>query len=373
MKHLLLFIACLIPLLLSGNDGAFYANGNLLIPIQETDISVQKEILTIKRKNKEQVEISVYYEFFNPGKEKNIIVGFEAESPSGDVNGMPKKNGEHPFIYDFKVNMNDKDLPFNIAHVVDSLYYLNGEFQEISLDEYTPCDNYCGFNYVYYFNTNFKKGLNIIKHTYTLELSGSVTQKYSLTYILTAAMRWANKQIDDFTLIIDMGESEDFYIDNTPFGDWVINGIGEEYKNQGYQTWSDNAGEFVWVETYSHFYMANGEIIFKKKNFKTKDELRLFSKQFYPSESWETFDYTVEKVLPFNSLPSFEKASDPISKKIIRNLPFAQRGYIFSAPELKEYYSNQVWYFPNKEYKAKAEDLTHEEQEWIKYWSEQDQ
>ena len=35
-----------------GNDGVFYAQGNQLIPIKETDITVQKEILTINRFHK---------------------------------------------------------------------------------------------------------------------------------------------------------------------------------------------------------------------------------------------------------------------------------------------------------------------------------
>ena len=61
---------------LFANDGAFFARGNQLIPIQETSISVKKEILSIKKIRNQFVEVSVYYEFFNPDADKEIIVGF---------------------------------------------------------------------------------------------------------------------------------------------------------------------------------------------------------------------------------------------------------------------------------------------------------
>ena len=85
----------LLSTALYANDGAFFGSGNHLVPIMETDISVQKEILYLKKIQNKYIEVSVYYEFFNPKEDKEITVGFEAESPSGDVDGAPK-NGHHP-------------------------------------------------------------------------------------------------------------------------------------------------------------------------------------------------------------------------------------------------------------------------------------
>jgi len=89
MKRLF-FILCFYGFFTEGytNDGAFYMAGNQLVPINETDISVKKEILYIK-KTQEFAEVSVYYEFFNPKDEKEIIVGFEAGIPLGDAGGSP--------------------------------------------------------------------------------------------------------------------------------------------------------------------------------------------------------------------------------------------------------------------------------------------
>src|SRR5258707_13351950 len=125
MKYSLRNIIILPCLLLScifchANDGAFYASGNQLIPMYETDISVKKEILTIKRINAEQVAITVYYEFFNPKDDKTIEVGFEAASPSGDADTQPDAGGQ-PYISNFTVNLNGQAVLYKIAIVSDSL------------------------------------------------------------------------------------------------------------------------------------------------------------------------------------------------------------------------------------------------------------
>lgn len=50
MKKLtILLTLCVFTLLAFANDGVYYAAGNQLIPITETDIQVKKEILTLNR------------------------------------------------------------------------------------------------------------------------------------------------------------------------------------------------------------------------------------------------------------------------------------------------------------------------------------
>ena len=83
MRNFILLYFLVFCIGVYANDGAFYMAGNQLVPINETDISVKKEILYIK-KTQEFAEVSVYYEFFNPKETKEIIVGFEAGRPSGD-------------------------------------------------------------------------------------------------------------------------------------------------------------------------------------------------------------------------------------------------------------------------------------------------
>ena len=71
-KTLTILLALFAFATAKANDGAFYAQGNHLIPITETTISVKKEILTITRVADtvsgwgSMFMVNVYYEFFNP-------------------------------------------------------------------------------------------------------------------------------------------------------------------------------------------------------------------------------------------------------------------------------------------------------------------
>jgi hypothetical protein len=342
------------------NDGAFYAKGNQLIPINETSISVKKEILTLKKIRNEYIEVSVYYEFYNPEETKNITVGFEAFSPQGDVYGVPK-NGLHPYMNNFTVELNGNILTYQVAYVDDTLYAKNGIIKSKKLKEIldsTGDFNAPDFFYVYYFNTAFKKGLNIIKHTYSYKLSNSVLDNYYFEYVLTAAKRWSNKQIDDFTLIIDNGDFEEFNIDKTFFtnaSEWIIDGIGKtkDIKASYNQDIENNAVQFI---------IQKGTIIFQKKNFKPNGDLVLYSPNYAMNPH--------KGYLPFSCYQQgyIDSPKTEFEKKILKNLPFARRGYIFTNPELKKYFEGIDWYIPNPNYVPDVEMLTEEEKLWIKKW-----
>ena len=348
------------------NDGAFYAAGNHLIPIIENDISVQKEILYIKKVENLYFEISVYYEFYNPKNAKNVLVGFEAESPSGDVDVTPI-NGKHPYMREFTVNLNDKNLDYEVAYVKDSNYVKDNKIFSLKQNEVlNEIDdlNDAHFDYVYYFNANFKKGLNIIKHTYKFDISNSVDFIYTMSYVLTAANRWSNSQIDDFTLILDLGYFESFYIIKDFFDkndDWIINGIGNSANaEESYtQLYEYNANKFN---------IQSGTLILTKKNFHPKGNLYLNSiRHYYVSEF---FDYRKDS-LPFSITQQeiINPPVDEISKSILRNLPYARRGYIFKNKEIQNYYEKFTdWYIKNPNYIPYDDYLFDEEKEWVKKW-----
>jgi hypothetical protein len=117
------YISCIILLLCQyynaiSNDGAYLGSGNHLIPITESDISIKKEILSIKR-YLGKVHVDVYYEMYNPGKEKTIRVGFEARSPGGDAQVEPSE-GKHPYMNNFTVLVNNESLKYNISYIISS-------------------------------------------------------------------------------------------------------------------------------------------------------------------------------------------------------------------------------------------------------------
>ena len=371
MKYLFLFL--LLPLFSHANDGAFRAQGNQLIPVYETDISVKKEVLTIRRVNETSAQIEVYYEFFNPRADKTIEVGFEAVSPSGDVTVYPK-DGHQPYITHFSVNVNDMPIPYKVAIVHDKSYYRNGEYKAISLAKAkneAEEGEYVDFFYVYHFRATFKQGLNIVRHKYTVDLSSSVMEKYSLDYVLTAAKRWANRQIDDFTLQIDMGEFQDVSIEQTFFkhaADWktdsTVKSVDVKAADKDHSAMSE-------------FFIRKGTIVFAQKNFKPGGELsiRSFNEYYYKSAELslqpdagypEKFD-SKKDGLPFSidSQDGILPPADELSRKILHNLPFARRGYIFKSPEIAAYYKKQPWYMPDPAYTPVADELTKKEQEWL--------
>lgn len=355
MHKLFLSITFLLLQITSfANDGAFFAAGNQLIPINESEISVKKEILTLKKVRHDFIEVSVYYEFFNPAEAKTITVGFEAFSPNGDVDGTPK-NGRHPYMRDFTVVLNNTTLPYEVAYVQDSLSNQKEKIIAIDLDTFEghKSGNYVEFHYVYHFKASFKKGLNTIKHTYNYDLSGGVCYNYYFEYILTAANRWGNGQIDDFTLIIDSGPFESFHIEQSFFdnnSNWMINGIGKMEH-----TWVDN-------RPYTTFYIQKGRLTFQAKNFKPNGELFVHS----PS----CLDGVIDKKLLYSYYAQnwmYEPAND-FERKTYKNLPFARRGYVFKNVALKQYYENMPWYMPNPNYIPVVANLHELEKKWIEQY-----
>ena len=323
MKKSLLWIT-LLSLALHANDGAYTLSGNQLVPINESKISIKKEILTITRLDEENgiLDVKVEYTFFNPSKSKTIVVGFEATEPDGDVT-TESVNGGHPYMKSFSVLMNGKNIAYKInSNVVK--------------------DN---IGYVYYFKAPFKKGTNHVTHHYSFEHSGGAGIDYEFDYILSAASRWSKGIIEDFTLVIDVGDFSEFQIVKSFFkkaNEWQVNGSTEKCLSDYY-----NGKPAV------QFYVRKAPIVFKKKKFKIKGELFLISERYsrgIPAYV-EVFDYKKVK-LWFSGMwieDIFPK--DRVSYKIYKNFPYAQRGYIFKDKEIKKYYEGLSWYKKEPSYK----------------------
>ena len=395
-KIIILLFCCLSALFAFANDGVFYASGNQLIPITETDISVKKEVLTLNRVG-DHLEVTVYYEFFNPKGEKELLVGFEAESPYNSSLDPFEMFPRHPHIRNFKVSMNGEPLPYEIAHVkygheldgkyVFSEYYSNGRFTDwtqqqikdtLAAWEYPP---ELPIDYVYHFKAKFRPGLNIIQHTYDFDLSSSVEEGFYFPYILTAANRWANHQIDDFTLNINLGDHVSFHLFPEFFKtaeEWTILGKGK--------TTIDTVWGLVEGQKCPVFHIQEGSISFRKANFHPEGELRISQRREWTISAWSWSDndddYDAASILkcfkeqyfPI-SLPKERKKEDiyytifsPEQRRILKNLPFAYRGYIFKSKELQDYFESTEWYLPNPEYNGNMEVLTAEEKKWVEFW-----
>lgn len=223
---LLLAILCSINTAF-GNDGVYFMNGNQLVPLTETSIKVTKEILTISLNDNGIADIDVYYEFFNDGMAKNVIMGFEANAPYNSGDSLnPQK--EHPYISNFSVSMNGQTL--NYSKDICRLGSTDGKPLDLTKWKYSndygcgdavynaQIDSVVSFAYVYKFNANFHPGKNIVKHKYSYKMSYSIGNQYIVDYKLTPATRWANHCIDDFTLRINAHNTvKQFYFPTSTF------------------------------------------------------------------------------------------------------------------------------------------------------------
>ncbi len=361
----LLSLGFLTPAL--ANDSSYFASGNHIIPLQETDISVKKEILSIKRIKDNKVSITVDYTFHNPGKEKTILMGFEADSPEGDANRSPR-DGEHRYIENFTVKINDQSIPHRVSlltpvykkHDNKKALYTLEDLEQKLLSKKQPKTENLGYYFVYHFPATFPSGDTRIVHTYDYYISGGIATSTSIDYLLTPALRWANKQIDDFTLIIDLGEFQQYHITQTFFDNL------DSWKSEGRvkiameNVTNEMTGETSKVLTVCQHH---GSMTFHAKNFQPKGELSLFANRLLPRG--EIID-SKSLTLSLQDYPyvSEQELKDEFTRKVLENLPYARRGYVFKNKELKAFYEKQPWYLPDPDYKNAS--ITPEETEWLK-------
>ncbi len=361
------FLAICFATPLSANDSSYFASGNQIIPLQETDISVKKEILTIKRIDGNKVRITVDYTFLNPKDEKSLLMGFEADTPYGDTIETPK-NGHHPYIENFSVNFNGKGIPHKVsyltpAHQQDGKSKNKYTIDDLNKNHLIPnldSKNATDKIYVYHFPATFPPGETKVIHTYDYAISGAVFTSTSIDYLLTPALRWANNQIDDFTLTIDLGEFQQYHLYPSFFDNldnWTTQGrvkiAMENVKNE----MSDVTAPMMTV------WQHHGSVTFHAKNFKPKGELSLFANRFLIRE--EILDAKSLK-LSLQEYPWLHDEltlKDEFTRKALENLPYARRGYVFQNKELKAFYESQPWHMPDPDYKHPT--LSESEKEWL--------
>ena len=103
-------------------------------------------------------------------------------------------------------------------------------------------------------------------------------------------------------------------------------------------------------------------LIFQKKNFKPTGELFLYEQNYFGGD--------ISDYVPFSPLfeTSIPEPNSDLEKKILKNLPFARRGYVFNSAELQNYFEKLDWYFPNPNYNADFDRLSETEKAWVERW-----
>ena len=385
MKRLTCLFAWLLAMVSMANDGVFSVNGGHVVPLKETDVAVTKEVLTISIGDDNFARVDVQYEFTNRGKAKTIDVGFEAQAPYNLPDGG-LKTGKHPYIYDFTVEMNGQKLPIRNYVVKSGDEDKMTDFVPIDPTQWRETndrdDEMCGLinkktrehinhSYAYCFKATFKEGKNVVHHTYRYNVSDGVYQHFNIPYWLLPATRWANHQIDDFTLRIKVkNTAKQFCLLNDGLwngAQWrVTSGTGKVHTIKA--GWGDGT-------EYYEFSLRNGTVEWHKTNFRPKSNFAIISPDnvlFYRDDFklGRFYDRTSAVLAPYEKLTDEDQKKGTTegiaNSRILRNLPYASRGYVFKDAKLAAYFKSLWWYMPDPSWQQSTADFTTQEREWLK-------
>jgi len=370
MKRILLVLAAVLVCgLASANDGVFYTAGNQLVPTTDTDIALRREVLTIKILKDNRAEIDVVYELENTGDAKDVIVGFEAPAPSGAYgDAWNIGSGIHPCISGFSVEMNGAALTYQNAltqahalsegrglrRVDRNVWSEHTEFEFLESPLYP--DSFLNFSYTYYFDAHFDAGLNRIHHHYIFQTSTRVDLDFGIDYLLTPALRWANGQIDDFTLIIDASNViRHFHVPDAPFGGaptYAIKGKGKQ-RHRTYERYEEG------ICGTTEFSVRNAVVSCRLRNFRPRAELTIRSADDFelytglnadgsaPFGAYYDVDNDRRTMFTAPIPPSLVRRG-VTEERVVRNLPYAARGHVYKDAALREFFGSLWWYMPEK-------------------------
>lgn len=332
-----------------GNDGVYLTRGGVIYPTKETKISLEKEILSFTIRDK-IAYVEIQFEFYNPENvERKLLIGFQAPTAAGDVSDSISNLNQ---ILNFTIIQENQILPYKIKA---------SECEDCELKD--PKEfHFSQFEqgiFVFLFEITFKPGLNRINHSYSFPASNNVSFDQFYNYILTTGSKWANETIKDLTINIDMGQNKYFYV-NDIFGlnaDWSIIGSGK-VTNEKFSYIDDDYCRMVRV--------LSGKLKISIANYKPTKNIEFGIINEYSFVSLPVNNEKIRKgeVVSLGNL-NLKGEYSKEQLRLLRNTIYAQYGYKFNSPDLKEYFSQFAWYIPDPNLKLEDIQLTEKERIYI--------
>jgi hypothetical protein len=332
-----------------GHDGVYLTKGGIIYPTQETKISLKKEILSFTvRDNIAHVDIQ--FEFNNPENiERKLLIGFQAPAAAGDVSDSLSNLNQ---INNFTIIQNGDILPYKLKAA---------ECEDCELKD--PKDfHFSQFEpgiFVILFEITFKPGLNQINHSYNFPASNNVSFDQFYNYILTTGSKWADTKIKDLTVNINMGINKFFYV-NDIFGktaNWSIIGSGKV---------TDAKFNYIDNDTCRMVRTLSGQLQIKVKDFKPTKNIEFGIVSKYSFTVWPVYhkEYNEGNIVGIGRM---DLSGDYTKKelRLMRNTIYAQYGYHFKSPDLKDYFLQFAWYMPDPNLKMEDIVLTEKEKSFI--------
>ena len=361
-KILLAILFCFLSIFTFANDWEFGSEGEHIIPLKGSNVSIKKEKITLKL-TPDGMLVNVKFTFDNPTAENKIVGFVTPESGNGgyyEEENVTRKP-EPLNIKNFKTTVNGKEVKSNVELL--SKLLSKGVLDNNIIKEYTEKEKNF-YNYVYYFNADFKQGENVVEHSYFYTGSYGVYER-DFEYVVTTISKWKNKTVEDFEIEVYPGN----YFVKLPYSFWTnTKKINWEIVGKGKMitvapTKQPNDEDATILEKTGVVYskLDNGFIRYKTKNFSPTDNFYMvrmdnilgFDYEFQEGKiqgyKFKDDYFTFLRETVYDDYPSIVSSLKDLKDKdldIIRNYPYAFAGYDFAKKDLKDYFSQFIWYSP---------------------------
>ena len=362
-KILLAILFCLLSIFTFANDWEFGSEGEHIIPLKGSNMSIKKEKITLKL-TPDGMLVNVKFTFDNPTAENKIVGFVTPESGNGeeeDETTKPKRKAEPLKIKNFKTTVNGKEVKSNVELL--SKLLSKGVLDNNIIKEYTEKEK-TFYNYVYYFNADFKQGENVVEHSYFYTGSYGVYER-DFEYVVTTISKWKNQTVEDFEIEVHPGN----YFVKLPYSFWKDNKkINWEVVGKGKMvtiapTKKSNDEDATGLERYGIIYLKlnNGFVRYKTKNFSpnqdfymTRMDNILGFEYEYPEGKVQGYKFKdkyfeILREVAYSDYPEIVDSLKDLSDEdldIVRNYPYAFAGHDFARKDLKDYFSQFIWYSP---------------------------
>ena len=364
MKKIFLAIMfCILSIFTFANDWEFGSEGEHIIPLKGSNMSIKKEKITLKL-IPDGMLVNVKFVFDSPNAENKIIGFVTPESGNGeeeDETTKPKRKPEPLNIKNFKTTVNGKEVKSNVELL--SKLLSKGVLDNNIIKEYTEKEK-TFYNYVYYFNADFKQGENVVEHSYFYTGSYGIYER-DFEYVVTTISKWKNQTVEDFEIEV---HPENYFV-KLPYSFWKDNKkINWEVVGKGKMvtiapTKKSNDEDATGLERYGIIYLKlnNGFVRYKTKNFSPNQDFYMtrmdnilgFDYEFPEGKiqgyKFKDDYFTTLRETIYDDYPNIVSSLKDLKDKdldIIRNYPYAFAGYDFAKKDLKDYFSQFIWYTP---------------------------
>lgn len=341
-------ISLLVLLFSPPNDAVFTGSGGNLHPTHMTNLSLQKEVLTLTfNQSTKELLVDVVFIVDNPDTFSVDTIGFVTPPMFNDGFNPPAR----PEITNFFTEVNNKAVPNSFTRL-DSTEFIGSSIQGKATD------------YVYFFIAELNPGTNTIHHSYRYRGTlTSLLQQY-FQYRLTTVKYWSNQSIEDFEIIFKPGNGfftlPGCFSKNCNKNQWKVYGRGAIKKH--------SSGDVTLFSSDSSYFILRADNFQPEKDLTISTGLDiLFGNGYYCISSYDhkTLDSSalsqaIANFPPFSEPTSWKPYLESIDKptlRLFRNFFFAIEGHDFSDEYLREYFSQYFWYVPIPGKKVVIEEL----------------